>query len=379
MPRRGSCEHTLPSAPGDAMKHLIVTLAFLLPAHAVAQPATQATQATQDDGYCDFVQGQADATAAPLYAPQVFGQFGYIEQPTGAVTPVDDLNNLRVLGGIRWSLSNIYTGSVTKSRASAECRRHNAIVSLRGITAGRAAAARVKIYEEHMAEASRLFQHVGAELAARRVTLQDANAMRMRVDNLRSALADAKRELATLPPQNDRPLAGLLAEYRSADADVEKSEGKLRTAQAYDLSVRFGVDRFIEGANTDTRYFGVVQVGLNLGLLFTGSGNARAAKGRARYSRSGNDPAVRTISATADQLRALIDVDTERATQAKALVADLGAQMEMLQKMATDDALRLRQTLWFDWVRAKADLAYLTANVAAMQEIIGQYAQAQAR
>jgi hypothetical protein len=264
---------------------------------------------------------------------------------------------------------------LTTSRAAAECRRHNAMAQLRGVSAGRAAAARVRVYEENMPQAEKLLQTVGADLEARRATLQEANAAQLRVDALRSALAEAKRELATLPPEDStRPTQHLIAEYRRADAAVENNEAKLRNAQAYDVSVRFGIDTFLEGSQSgDNRFFGVVQVGINLGAFFTSSGNSRAAKGRARYTGSGNDPVVANINATVDQMRALIQIDSERAAQAKNLMADLGHQLEILDRMGTDDAKRLRNTIWFDWVRAKADFAYLSANVEAMQQIVAAH------
>lgn len=341
--------------------------------------AANAQSAPPDDGYCDFVEGAAAATAAPLLSPELFGQFGYIEQSSFGVNPdpmAPDPSDLRLLGGIRYSLSNIYTGAVTKSRARAECRRHKALVAIRGITAGRATAARVAVYDQARPEADRMMQAMATDLEQRRVTLQEATAMKLRVEQLRALAADARRELAALPPQDQRPLASLLTEFRGADAEVESNEGKLRSAQNYNVSVRVGVDKFLNGVNTDPRWFGVVQLGLNLGVLFTGDGNARAAAGRKRYARSGNDPLVATTNATVDQLRALIAVDTERSQQMAHLVADLGQQLEILAKVGTDDTARLRQTLWFDWVKAKADLAYLQAHVAAMQEIVGAHAQA---
>ena len=364
------------------LRDLIATLFVLVPAVSGAQPAGPASapapaaapvQST-DDGYCDWVKGQADATAATLYAPQLFGQFGYIEQPAFNETPAQDPSNLRLLAGVRYSLSNIYTGMLTTSRASAECRRHNAIAGLRGVSAGSAAAARVRVYEEHMAEANKLLQTAGADLEARRVTLQEANATQMRVEGLRSALADAKREMAAIPPQDaSKPFAVLLSEYREADAAVERNEGKLRNAQAYDISVRVGMDRFLEGEQTGTRYFAVAQVGINLGAFFTGSGNSRAARGRRKYTGSGNDPVVASINATIDQMRALIEIDRERAAQAKTLLADLGQQLEMLERIGTDDSRRLRNTIWFDWVRAKADFAFYNASVEMMQQIVATH------
>ena len=81
----------------------LVTVLALAPATALAEPV--------DDGYCDFVEGSASATAAPLLGPEVFGQFGYIEQPSFAVNPTDS-DNLRAIA--LTGVDRISIGALTK-------------------------------------------------------------------------------------------------------------------------------------------------------------------------------------------------------------------------------------------------------------------------
>ena len=40
-------------------------------------------------------------------------------------------------------------------------------------------------------------------------------------------------------------------------------------------------------------------------------------------------------------------------------------------KVGGEDSRRYRQTVWFDWAKAKADLAYLQVHVASLREVIG--------
>ena len=47
-------------------------------------------------------------------------------------------------------------------------------------------------------------------------------------------------------------LAGALATYRTADADMESYEAKLRRAQAFDVSVRVGFDDYADRPSTST-------------------------------------------------------------------------------------------------------------------------------
>ena len=80
---------------------LAILASTLAPAIASAQPAAPAAPtapaAAVDDGYCDFVEGTASANAATLYAPELFGQFGRIEQTVFAETPSSNPGNLRVI------------------------------------------------------------------------------------------------------------------------------------------------------------------------------------------------------------------------------------------------------------------------------------------
>jgi len=348
-------------------------LLVLAPALAQAQPAPTAV----DDGYCDNVQGTASATAATLFAPQLFAQFGYIEQLNFSVNtdPNIEPNDLRAIGGVRYSFTNILAGKATKARADADCRRHKAQAAMQAIaqqlkdtSSARAIAARLKVYEAAQVEADKLLATVQADVDARRTTTQEAISTRLRVDDLRSQLAQAQRELAALPSQEPKGVDNLLADYREADSDLETSEARLRTVRAYDVNLRAGADRFLNGSNQGTRYFAVVEVGVNLGALWTGSGNKRSAAGRARYART-----VGPLAAAVDPalLRPLLEVQQKRLAQVQALSGDLDRQLASLAQAESMDAKRFRETIWFEAIKAKAELAYLQAHVATLTEMLG--------
>jgi hypothetical protein len=189
------------------------------------------------------------------------------------------------------------------------------------------------------------------------------------VDEIRAQIAQAKRDLAALPSSDTKGVDQLLADYREADAAMEKAEGKLRSIKAYDVNVRAGVDRFLNGDIEDkTRYFAVLEVGVNLGALWTGSGNRRSATGRDRYARTVGpmqiiaDPAV---------LRPLLEVQQKRLVQVQALSSDLDKQLAALNGAESSDAKRFRETIWFEAIKARAELAYLQAHVATLNEMLG--------
>lgn len=339
------------------MRALAILLVLSATAHAQVK----------DDGYCDYVEGVANAQAALQFAPELIGAVGYVEQPLSSMVPDSVEKGMRITAGLRYKVSGIFEGAAIRGRAKADCRRHQAFDQVRGETASRAIAARVAVLDEALREADKILKEEEADYAARRTTAQEATATRVRVEELRELAAEDKRQLSALPAPSARPLAGALAAYRAADADMETYDAKIRRAQAVDVSVRVGIDEYIN-RETATPFFAVLQVGVNLGTLFQGPANARAAAGRKRLVQSGRGLGV---EGTVDQLRATIQIETKRAKETAALAGELERQLAALGRIGGDESKRFRQTVWFEWVKAKAQLAYLTTHVDSMREVLG--------
>ncbi|MGE5183576.1 MAG: hypothetical protein ACM31C_16000 [Acidobacteriota bacterium] len=343
-------------------------LALLLVAAGPVANADPAS-APADDGYCDFVEGVADATADSQLYPELISQFGYINQPPYSINP--DVSGLRAIAGVRWRFNAVYEGLAYRDHGHADCRRHQALEQVRGETNARALAAKAKVLDDALDEAQQILKATTADVEARRTTAQEATATRLRVEELRALAADAHRQLSALPQSSGRPLNTALAEYQNADADMESDEARIRRAQAFELSVRTGVDQFLSGTTVQqgTNYFAVVELDVNLGNLFMGSHNSRAADGRRRLLASGHDPLG--VDATVDRLKQLVDVETVRAEQTQALVNELQRQMDALARVGGEDSKRYRETVWFDFVKAKAEHAYAAAHLQALHEVLG--------
>lgn len=324
-------------------------------------------QAAQTDAYCDYVEGVANAQAAVQMSPELIGSLGYVEQPPAAINPDASDKGLRLIAGVRYSLSGLYTGFATRGRAKADCRRYRAFEQVRGETTSRAIAARLKVLDEALVEAERILQSHERDFAARRATAQETTATRVRVEELRELAARDHRQLSALPPPSERPLTGALTAYRQADADMERYEAKLRRAQAVDVSVRFGIDEYPERENPSP-YFAVLSVGVNLGLLFQAPANARAAKARKLLVESGRGIG---IEGTVERLRATVEIESKRAKETEALVKELERQLDALNRIGGEESKRYRQTVWFEWVKAKAQHAYLTTHVQSIQDVLG--------
>lgn len=322
-----------------------------------------------NDGYCDYVQGVASAQSAVLFAPTVFGQFGLIEQAAGAANPDVQSGGLRLITGVRVSLDGIYKGLTTRDRARADCRRHKALEQVRGETAYQALDARAQVLDGALTETDKMLAEIKDDLDARRTTAQEATATRLRVEELRQLATQTHRDMSLLPPPSGA-IGGALKTFQRADDEVEGYEGKLRRAEAFDVSVRVGLDSFLDRSDANpSPYFAVVAIGINLGALWQGGANARAAAGRKRLVRSGRDPLA--ADATAERLRVMVDTETKREQETAALEGDLKRQLDALSRLGGEESKRYRQTVWFEWTKLRAEHAYLTAHLHALREVLG--------
>ena len=331
--------------------------------------AATAAHAQPNDGYCEYVEGRATATSATQFAPQLIGVFGYVEQPPSQVAPSQS-STLRLIAGVNYRLTGIYEGFATRDHAHADCKRHRALEQVRGETAARALSAKAKVLDAAITEADKILKASEGELDAHRSTAQEATATRLRVEELRELAADAHRQLSALPSVTDQPLGSALAAYHRADADMEDAEAKLRRAQLVDVSVRAGVDEFLDSnVSNPTPYFALVSVGISLGALWQGGGNDHAAAGRKKLVESGHDPLG--VDATLDRVQSTIDIETKRAEQTASLVGELERQVTALDKIGGEDSKRYRQTVWFDLAKARAEAAYLAAHLQSLHEVLG--------
>ena len=305
-----------------------------------------------------------------MYAPEVFAQVGYIELnsvSSSGSTPEVDNNGSRFVGGVRWRLSGILEGSATKDRAAADCAKHRAFEQVRGDTIRAALEARGQVLDAALPEADKILAATNADFEARRATAQEAMATRLRVEELRRTAAENAAQLRALPMKSETSIAGAVAAYHAADADMEDAEARIRRWNAIDLSVRAGVDEYLSIDTGDrSPFFGVVSLGVNLGVLFQGSGNSRAAAGRKRLLASGRD------ALSQESTVALAQAATKRAADTATLEADLKRQIDALDRVGGDDSRRYRLIVWFDWIKAGAEHAYHEALAKALNQVVAR-------
>jgi hypothetical protein len=318
------------------------------------------------DAYCEHAEGVAAAESAILMGPELFGSLGYIEAADTSST-IATSNDARVIAGVRVKLGGIYQGLVTRDHARAACRRHQAIDQVVGASAYQALEARAKVLDDALPEAQKYLTEASADLEARRANAQDVTATRLRVEELRGLAAEAHRQMEALPAVKGQ-LSGALTAYYDADADLERDEGKLRAAQAWDVSLRFGVNEFLD-RDTTNPYFAAISASFNLGWFFEGSANGRASRSRAQLIHEAHSDDQ--VGATVIQLKTILATEEKREGETKALAGDLQRQLQELKSLGGDATRRYRETVWFEWVKANADHEYLATHVASLREVLG--------
>jgi hypothetical protein len=81
---------------------------------------------------------------------------------------------------------------------------------------------------------------------------------------------------------------------------------------------------------------------------------------------------VQLVDTTVTHLKATVEVEQRRADETAALAADLEGQLAQLEHIGGDETRRYRQTVWFDWVKVKAEHAYFDTHVASLRAVIGE-------
>ncbi len=337
---------------------------------ALVLPAT----AARADGYCDFVEGVASSESALLFAPELIATYGYLDQGPVITVPEASGDDTRLTAGVAYRLSGIVEGFAVKGRARADCERHRALGRLQRATLYRGLTARARVLDDAARRADRILELIDRDFKQRRATAQEVTATRIRVDEIRSLAASNRSEMVRLSASRGAgaDTRGAVRDYFAADDEVQRQEGRLRRLQAFDLSVRVGYDAFTGPIDDDENpLFAAVSVGVNLGALFQGAAEERAAAGRRRFVReerySSTEPTLR-------QLRLQAKQEQDRADQTAILVEDLERQLAELKEVGGDTGRRYREMVWFELVKIKATHEYHRAYAAGLSELAGRKA-----
>jgi hypothetical protein len=73
----------------------------------------------------------------------------------------------------------------------------------------------------------------------------------------------------------------------------------------------------------------------------------------------------------AGRLHATLDGERRRLRETGVLLADVEGRLHALDAVESERVRRVRDAIWFDWVRLKADQEFLRVHVAELEQSLG--------
>lgn len=359
---------------------LLLVLLFTAGAGAASAEPAPGPAAGEEPGYCQYARNAAASEAAVLYAPELFGTVGAFQIGDGDGGTAFGEPRVRITVGAEASLAEILRGVTVRNHAEAECRRWRAMNALEGtLTAGldvgaeRALAARAAVLEEALPFLDRRLGELREEVKLAMATVEELDAAQLRAHALKELAAETAvqwaRARGTATPTASLP--ELLKEYREADDEVERLEGRLRRNQAWDLRLRGGYDEILE-VEQDLPVFAALTLSYDLGNLWQHTAERRAREGRREWIRQEAGGVDQRIEQLLGSLRTAYEVQRRRLAEVETLKTDLEGQLRMVEAMQTSHVRRFRDYLHFELTRIRAEHAYLREQVAALAAFLGE-------
>ncbi|MCA1664387.1 MAG: hypothetical protein LC659_08995 [Myxococcales bacterium] len=350
----------------------------------VALAASARAQELSDEGdsYCGFVAGVARSESALLLSPQLFVDYGWVNGNDVLSAGTMGASTLpatqRLTAGLRYSFSGLLQGISARQRARAECERYRAasalarfVVDNRENVSPAALDAKLLVLRGAGERARQIVATTRAAVERARATVEELNAAELRTAELTAAIGDAEALRAGLPARSRLPAPETLIERGvAATAEVERYEARLRWARGFDVALRGGYDQ-VFGIRNDLPLFAVVSLTFNPAMFYQRTANAEAGAARLRWMRSETEGVVDKAQRLAARLRALLCAERRRLAETTLLVGDVEARLRAVEAIGGERLLRVRDAMWFDWVRLEADREFLRVHVTELAAVVG--------
>ena len=368
------------------IKHVVLIGAFSFPITSLSAQSqfgpTAGEQAKPDylnpagtAAYCEYVEGVGDSLAAPLMSPIVFGTLG---NSTAELLPTDLAasgtvsNRNRFISGGSFSFANLQKGLAVKGVARADCERYKISSGLEAFLQENGQAftseslqARAAVLRQALPQSDEIVARAKKSVESYATTVQEMHAMQLRRDELLQILEQTDSDLGRAARSESLaglPLSELLRKHTNVEMRLERAQARSREAGAWDLSLRIGYDRVI-GAMQTTPIFGTATLSFNLGHLRQPKAEKRAAEGYALWTQQAPLGIGARTSMLLQHFRAIRRAESERLRQAEILMADLEQRLKSVQALSDQKAQSYADYLWFDYVKLRAEHAYLTAHL----------------
>jgi len=335
-------------------------------------------------GFCDYVSGVAASQAAPLFGPVLFGSSGNTtaELLPSSISPFTSVaNRTRFLSGGVWSVGNFERGLALKRVARAECQQYQVTAGLEAFLQDNSEAltsdaleARAQVLREALLHAKDILSRSAKLVAAHVSTTQEYHAMQIRSDELLQILEQTDSDMGRAAKSKSLEklsLPELLKKQQDLLVRQEIEESKSREAGAWDISLHAGYQRILQAPQVNP-YFGNVTLTFNVGRLWQGSAEKRARTGFQRWIQEDpTGPSVRTFILL-EHLRAVQTAEAERLRQTDVLLDDLQQRLESVGGVGDERAQAYQDYVWFDYIKIKAEHAYLVAHLKDLSAVAGR-------
>jgi hypothetical protein len=373
----------------------VLALGALLVAAPLASASAQTPAGPVDSAhaagaYCAHVAAVAASEGALLRAPWLFSTFGTLRGSLPNSSTLDaDVNaggerelSLRLQAGLGFSPTRYYLAGLLDDEAQAECERHRAEAELRAYGSGgrgvpaAALEAKIEVLREALPRARALLSKSLDALEASRTTLQEHEALALRVDGLRERLAAAELELAAMVPSpaGDAPASGSFERLRRWTAKKQAVASSLRRAGALSLTLRGGYDELF-GVPQTLPVFGSVSLEFNPGWFWQQGLDEQAELAHAESVEANVLGQKQGLEAVARRLDTELAIVRRRRAEVKAALGDLEQRSERLAAAGSATAREYAEYIWFEAVRLRADDAFLREQLRALESLTGSGGQ----
>jgi hypothetical protein len=334
--------------------------------------------------FCQYVSGVASSQAALLLNPILFTSVGsasaeILPSPLSANTTV--ANRTRAFGGVSYSLANVQRGLALKHVADADCEQYRITAGLEAflqenweaITSD-ALDARAQVLREGLLRSKEILSRSAKLLETHVATSQEYHGMQIRRDELQQILEQTDSDMGKAVKSESLamlPLNELLKKQQDLMTIDEIEKGKVRQAGTWDISGSAGYQRII-GAPQASPFFGSITVSVNLGRFRQAGAERRATDSFHRWiQEEPSGPSVRAYMLL-QHFHAIQNAEAERVRETETLMQDLEQRLESLHGIGEERAQSYEDIVWFDYIKIKAEHAYLVAHLKDLEAVAGK-------
>lgn len=339
------------------------------------------------EAYCEYVQGIAASEAAPLLSPVLFGS---VSNATAELLPSNlpassvVSNRNRVFSGGSYSFGNMQQAFALKRVARADCEQYKITAGLEAFLqdnnealTSSALDARAQVLREALPRSADILSRTSKSVEAHSATAQEYHGMQLRRDELLQILEQTDSDMGKAAKSEALAmlsLSELLKKEFELRSSQESAEVKLREAASWDFSVRVGYQRIFAVPQTQP-YFGTATLSFNLGRLWQSNPEKHARDGFRRWiAQDPVGPSIRTFMLL-QHFRAIQKAESARLRETNTLLEDLEQRLESVRQLTDRRAESYGDYVWFDYIKLKAEHAFLTAHLQDLALVAGELQQ----